>query len=222
MRISIIIPTLNEAENLASAIASARSDSTAEIIVVDGGSSDATAQIAASSGAKFYVVSKGRAKQMNAGAAIAKGDALLFLHADTRLPADFDVHVSRVLNEPGVVAGAFELSLNGPERGLRFIERMVKWRSKVLQMPYGDQAIFLRADLFREAGGFPDIPIMEDFELMLLLRKKGRVCICPAQVITSARRWHSIGVLKTTIINQSIIIAYSLGVPPSRIARWYY
>jgi glycosyltransferase involved in cell wall biosynthesis len=187
MRISIIIPTLNEAENLAYAIASARSDSTAEIIVVDGGSSDDTAQIAASSGAKLYVVSKGRAKQMNAGATIAKGDALLFLHADTRLPAHFDIHVSRVFNEPGIVAGAFELSLNRPERELRFIER-----------------------------------IMEDFELVLRLRKRGRVCICPAQVLTSARRWHSVGVLKTTLINQLIIIAYSLGVAPSRIARWYY
>jgi rSAM/selenodomain-associated transferase 2 len=222
MRISVIIPALNEAENVGGAIASARSPSTTEIIVVDGSSFDDTAEVAASYGARCLVASRGRAEQMNAGAAVAVGDVLLFLHADTILPVNFDHHVRDVLSDYDTVGGAFKLSLDGPERGLRFIERMVNWRSTALRMPYGDQAIFLRAQLFRDIGGFPVQPIMEDFELMLRLRKKGSIGICSAPVVASARRWRTLGIAKTTFLNQAVILAYNLGINPSRIARWYY
>lgn len=222
MLISVIIPALNEAGNLARAIASARSPSTAEIIVVDGGSQDATLEIGAKCGAKTLVCEKGRARQMNAGAAAAVGEVLLFLHADTCLPNGFDNYIPRLLSSPGSAAGAFQFTLDGPERALRLVERMVNWRSDLLQMPYGDQAIFMTADMYHEVGGFPDIPIMEDFELMLRLRRRGRIRIAPIPVLASARRWQTMGTVKQTIINQAVIVAYGLGVAPSRLARWYY
>ncbi len=221
MLISVIIPALNEEAHVARAIASAGSPSTAEIIVVDGGSQDATLEIGAKCGAKTIVCEKGRARQMNAGATAAVGDVLLFLHADTCLPIGFDNYIHKVLSIPGSAAGAFQFSLDGPERALRLVERMVNWRSNFLQMPYGDQAIFLTADIFHAVGGFPDIPIMEDFELMLRLRRRGRIRIAPIPVLASARRWHKMGTAKQTIINQAVIVAYGLGVAPSRLARWY-
>ncbi len=220
-RISIVIPALNEAANLAATIISARSDSTAEVIVVDGGSSDATATLAESLGAVVLKTEPGRARQMNAGAQIATGEVLLFLHADTRLPEGFDHHVHRILAQPGTVAGAFLLGLDGPQRGLRVIEWLANWRSRKLQMPYGDQAIFMRADLFREAGGFPEMPLMEDFELVRRFRRQGRIVIAPVRVVSSARRWMSLGIWRTTLINQIVIAAYLAGVSPYRIARWY-
>lgn len=221
MRISVIIPALNEAGRIGAAIASAQSPSTTEIIVVDGGSHDATLDVAVEYGAKPILTERGRARQMNAGAAAAVGDTLLFLHADTRLPDRFDEWVGEALAEPETVAGAFRLNIDSTVRGVRFIERLINWRSSRLKMPYGDQAIFLSRGLFREAGGFPDIPIMEDFELVSKLRKRGRIRIVPASVNTSGRRWDDLGVLRTTLINQAIIAAYAAGVSPSRIARWY-
>ncbi len=222
MRISIIIPALNEAATIAEALLSAQSDSVAEFILVDGGSHDKTAQLALDHGAKILTSPTGRAKQMNIGAAAATGDVLLFLHADTRLPEGFCDYIRQIMAQSGTVAGAFQLSIDAPHPALRFIERMANWRSRRLQIPYGDQALFLKADMFREMGGFADMPIMEDFELVLRLRKRGRIAIAPASVATSARRWTSIGIWRTTLINQASIVAYYSGVAPSRIARWYY
>lgn len=222
LRISVIIPALNEEAGLARAIASAHSPGTAEIIVVDGGSQDSTLEIAVKCGAKTIISEIGRAKQMNRGAKTAIGDVLLFLHADTRLPSNFHHYVRSALEAPNSVAGAFRFSLDGPERALRFVERMVNWRSELLDLPYGDQAIFMTADMYHELGGFPDIPIMEDFELMMRLRRRGRIRIAPIPVLSSARRWHALGIVKTTLINQAMIIAYGVGVAPVRIARWYY
>lgn len=221
MRISVIIPALNEARRIGAAVASAHSESTAEIIVVDGGSSDGTVDVALASGARAIPCGRGRARQMNAGAAAAVGDTLLFLHADTRLPDRFDEWVGEALAQSGTVAGAFRLCIDSPLRAVRLIERLVNWRSSRLKMPYGDQAIFLSRILFEEAGGFPDIPIMEDFELMAKLRKRGHIRIVAASVNTSGRRWENLGVLRTTLINQAIIAAYAAGVSPARIARWY-
>jgi rSAM/selenodomain-associated transferase 2/rSAM/selenodomain-associated transferase 1 len=220
--ISLIIPTLNESENIAETLASIHASSNVEVIVVDGESTDETAEIARSCGAKVVTVSPGRAGQMNAGAAIAEGETLLFLHSDTRLPRGFDHYVRRTLAEPGTLAGAFELRIDGNLAGLRFIERTANWRSRLFGLPYGDQAIFLQAGLFRYLGGFAEIPIMEDFELMRRLRKVGRIVIVPVPVLTSARRWKKIGIWQTTMINYAIPVAYSMGVSPSRLARWYH
>ncbi len=221
MDISIIIPALNEAPNLMATLVTTRSASTSEVIVVDGGSDDDTVAIAESFGARVLTTQTGRACQMNAGATEASGEVLLFLHADTRLPKDFDAYIHDALAEPGAIAGAFGLGLDGTHRGLRFIEMTANWRSRKLHMPYGDQAIFMRSEVWRRFGGFPLMPLMEDFEMVRRLRKQGRVVIAPVPVISSARRWLKLGVFRTTLINQMIIAAHLAGVAPERIARWY-
>ncbi|MCI0390195.1 MAG: TIGR04283 family arsenosugar biosynthesis glycosyltransferase [Acidobacteria bacterium] len=221
MDISIIIPALNEAPNLSATLATTHSVSTAEVIVVDGGSADDTVAIAGSFGAHVLMTRSGRARQMNAGATEASGDVLLFLHADTRLPKDFDVYINDALAGPGVIAGAFRLELDGTQRGLRFIEKMANWRSRNLQMPYGDQALFIRTETFHQIGGFPQMALMEDFELMRRLRLHGRIVIAPVPVLSSARRWQKLGVFRATLINQLVIAAYLAGVSPERIARLY-
>jgi rSAM/selenodomain-associated transferase 2 len=220
VRISIIIPTLNEARNIKEAITTTQPSTNIEVIVVDGGSQDSTVEIVQSLGIKIISSSPGRAAQMNAGAAAASGDILLFLHADTRLPIGFDVMIRTTL-QPGIVAGAFKLRIDASLLSLRWVELGVNWRSQFYQMPYGDQAIFLTKQVFQQIGGFPDLPIMEDFELMRRLRRVGKIVILPVAVVTSARRWLQKGVFKTTLLNQIVIIAYLLGVSPQRIRSWY-
>jgi len=191
--ISVIIPVLNDAEALDLALGSTQDYTGVECIVVDGGSSDESAEVAQSRGVKVLLSPPGRARQMNAGAEVAEGRFLLFLHADTRLPEGFDGHVRQILTGSGVAAGAFQLQIDAPSARLRLIEKAANWRSRYLQMPYGDQAIFLRKELFREMGGFPDLPIMEDFQLIRRLQGEGRIVIAPAAVVTSGRRWKKTG-----------------------------
>ncbi|MFM7365038.1 MAG: TIGR04283 family arsenosugar biosynthesis glycosyltransferase [Cuspidothrix sp.] len=219
--ISIIIPTLNEASNIKAVVNSIRYSNDIEIIVVDGGSVDETLLIAKSLDVKVIVASPGRANQMNAGAMVASGEILLFLHGDTLLPKGFDVMVHRTLAKPGIVAGAFALYINAPNWGLRLVEFGVKWRSHLWQMPYGDQAIFLTKDVFQQVGYFPQMPIMEDFELIRKLKSLGKIYLLSAPVITSPRRWLKKGIFHTTILNQIVVIAYLLGVSPNRICNWY-
>ncbi|MBH8555032.1 TIGR04283 family arsenosugar biosynthesis glycosyltransferase [Nostocaceae cyanobacterium CENA357] len=220
-KISIIIPTLNEQENIKAAIATTQPSTNIEVIVVDGGSQDDTVKIAQSLGVKVISSLSGRAIQMNTGAIAASGEILLFLHADTRLPIGFDEMIRTALQQPKTVGGAFALHINDPSWGLRWVERGVYWRSHFLQMPYGDQAIFLTKPIFQQIGNFPELPIMEDFELMQRLRRIGKIIILPAPVITSARRWLQKGIVKTTLLNQIVIIAYFLGVSPKRLRNWY-
>ncbi len=219
-RVSIIIPTLNEEERIAACLASTQKSSNVERIVVDGGSHDRTVELARFLGARVLSSLKGRARQMNAGAEAAKGELLIFLHADTCLPEGFDGYVRQVLARPEVAAGAFEFRLDVSSPSLRLIERVANWRARKLQMPYGDQAIFIRADLFHALGGFPDMPIMEDFELIRRLKKKGRIEIASLAAITSARRWQTQGTWRTTFLHWVIVGAYYLGVSPSRIHRF--
>ena len=154
------------------------------------------------------------------GASRATGDVLLFLHADTHLPGGFEEHVRSVLSIEGVVAGAFGLRIDAPQRVFRTIERVVNWRSRRLSLPYGDQAIFMNADTFKRTGGFPDASAMEDFELVRRLRRLGRIGLADAAVSTSARRWLDHGIVRTTMLNQLCIAAYLAGVSPDRIAGW--
>ncbi|MCS6814303.1 MAG: TIGR04283 family arsenosugar biosynthesis glycosyltransferase [Cyanobacteria bacterium] len=223
-RISVIIPVLNEAATIADSLSHLQRAAGAmaiEVIVVDGGSQDGTRDQLAGLGITVLTAPPGRAHQMNAGAARATSNVLLFLHADTRLPLGFPVLVNQVLSTPGVIAGAFALSIDGDLPGLRWVEWFANWRSRTLRMPYGDQAIFLRAEQFHAIGGFPQQPIMEDYELIRRLRRRGQIAIVPQPVITSARRWQKLGVLQTTLINQAIVAAYRLGVSPQRLVRWY-
>lgn len=220
MKISIIIPTLNEATTLAACLPATSND--VEVIVADGGSQDGTTEVAVAKGCKVCVSASCRGRQMNAGAGIASGEIFLFLHADTRLPEDFAVHVRAILADRRNVAGAFRLQIDSPMLGIRLIERLANWRSVYRHMPYGDQAIFLKADIFRAIGRFPDLPIMEEVELVRRLKKRGQVGIAPVPVITSARRWVKKGLWKTTLLNQVYLAAYYLGVPPAHIHDWYH
>jgi rSAM/selenodomain-associated transferase 2/rSAM/selenodomain-associated transferase 1 len=219
--ISIVIPTLNEEEKLAAALASTKSSSHVEIVVVDGCSSDGTTEVAKSFGVRLLTTAAGRARQANAGGLAARGDVLIFLHGDTQLPRGFEPYILDIMTKPGVVAGAFALGIDGWELGFRIIEMLANFRSRLLQMPYGDQGIFIKRSVFRSLGGFPDMVIMEDFVLMRRLRKKGKVTIAPVAVKTSARRWRELGVLRTTLINQAVLLGYFLGGNPERLARWY-
>ena len=227
--ISIIIPALNEAETIGRTLDSVEDsvrdsagDSAAEWIVVDGDSEDRTAEIARARGATVVTAPRGRASQMNAGAKIARGETLLFLHADTRLPPGFAEEVRRTLDLPGVAAGAFSLRIDGAGRRIEWVERAANWRSRILQLPYGDQGFFLKAEVFRSLGGFPELPLMEDLEMARRVRGHGRIAISPLGVVTSARRWERVGVVRATLLNQLFLLAYLLGMPPRRIAEWYY
>lgn len=219
--ISVIIPALDEAGVIGRAMASAAEEPEVELIVVDGGSRDATAEIARSYGATVVTSPPGRARQMNAGARFATGETLLFLHGDTRLPPQFAGEVRSILDLSGVVAGAFELKIDGTGWGLRFVERAANLRSRLLQLPYGDQGLFLRAAAFRSLGGYPEMPFMEDLELARRLRRRGRIVTAPLAALTSARRWESLGILRATLLNQFFLLAYLAGMPPRRIAHWY-
>ncbi|WP_371265287.1 TIGR04283 family arsenosugar biosynthesis glycosyltransferase [Pleurocapsa sp. PCC 7327] len=226
-RISIIIPVLNEVGTIEKVLASTQPSTKIEVIVVDGGSVDGTLELVQSLGVKVLSSPTGRACQMNAGASAATGKILLFLHADTLLPSGFDTLVRAALKPPkqgcrkAPVAGAFALQIDAPLRSLRLIEWGVNWRSRFLQMPYGDQAIFLKAETFDQIGGFAQLPIMEDFELVRRLKRLGHITIIPVPVLTSARRWLKKGIFQTTLINQIVILAYLLGVSPKQIVGWY-
>ncbi len=223
--ISIIVPALNEAKSVGQTLDSVRGlsdEATVELIVVDGGSEDETQRIARARGATVVKAARGRASQMNAGARIAQGETLLFLHADTRLRRGFVEEVHRTLDLPGVAAGAFSLRIDSRGSWLRWVERAANWRSRMLQLPYGDQGFFLKAALFRSLGGFPELPLMEDLEMARRARRHGRIAISPLGAVTSARRWERVGVVRATLLNQLFLLAYLLGMPPRRMAEWYY
>lgn len=219
--ISVVIPTVNEAANIQKTLESVGLADNRETIVVDGGSRDNTASLARSRGATVLTCGPPRARQMNRGAEAATGNILLFLHADTRVPEKFDAHIINALGQSNVAAGAFELRIDSPLPALRRIERLANWRSRRLRLPYGDQGIFMFRERFHQMGGYPDIPIMEDFELARRLKRKGDVVTLNVPVVTSPRRWEHLGVLKTTLINQVVIAAYHAGISPHTISRWY-
>ncbi|MBE9223990.1 TIGR04283 family arsenosugar biosynthesis glycosyltransferase [Phormidium sp. LEGE 05292] len=221
IKISVIIPVLNEAKVIKNILLNLQNYSELEVIVVDGGSEDETFAIAESFGCKVLSSPRGRSIQMNAGAAIATGNILLFLHGDTILPANFPQMVLAATQKPGVVGGAFELAIDAKIRGIRLVEKMVNWRSHFFSLPYGDQAIFIKAEIFQKIGCFPIQPIMEDFVFIRKLKKIGKIAIISPPVITSGRRWQQLGIIKTTLINQLMILGYYLGVPPEKLASFY-
>ncbi len=222
VQLSIIIPTRNEESTIGDRLKELRATPEHEAIVVDGASTDRTRDIAREFDVTVIESVPGRAIQQNEGAARAHGKVLLFLHADTALPPNFVQHIDRTLNRTGVVAGAFELRIDAPGVAFRIIERGVALRARRLQMPYGDQAIFMPADVFNQVGGFPDVPILEDYLLVRKLKRMGRIAIAPAPVLTSARRWHKHGVLRTSAINLGCVAAFRLGAKPDSIACWRY
>ena len=219
-RLSIVIPALNEGRNVVRCLASVVQSRNAEVLVVDGGSTDNTRELAAACGATVLKSPPGRARQMNLGAARATGELLLFVHADTRLHAGFDKHIRRLLREDGVSGGAFEFAIDSDEWQYRLLEVLVNRRSRCLQMPYGDQGLFMRRSTFHEIGGFPEVPIMEDFALVRRLARQGRIALAPQAAVTSARAWQTRGFITGTCMNQVSVAAYLAGVPAAKIAAW--
>lgn len=219
--LSVIIPTLNEAAHIDRVLEDVSRGEAIEVIVVDGGSTDTTVAQASARGARIYQSPPGRARQMNQGAAMARGALFFFLHADSRLPPGFDRVIRRELDTPTVAAGAFSLGIDADYKKIRIVEYGANLRSHYLGLPYGDQGMYIQAALFHQCGGFPELPIMEDFAMMQRLRKTGRIVTAPERIYTSSRRWRHMGVLRTTLINQAIITGYLLGIPAARLARWY-
>ncbi|WP_084604429.1 TIGR04283 family arsenosugar biosynthesis glycosyltransferase [Desulfonatronum thioautotrophicum] len=224
-KLSVIIPCLNEARNLPRTLEhvfqSADQEEELDVIVVDGGSRDATSEIAARYGALVLQSHDGRAAQQNVGAARALGRMLLFLHADTLPPKGFDRLIRQALDDPAVVAGAFRLRTDSPGPAMRLIEGMANLRSAAWQYPYGDQGLFMEKRVFQELGGFSALPIMEDFELVRRLRRRGRIVTLPDSVLTSSRRWRRLGLLRTTLVNQLMVLGFVCGVPVHALARFY-
>lgn len=210
--VSVIIPTLNEEAHLGATIDAAFAAGAAEVIVSDGGSSDATLTVARSHGARVIAGERRRARQLNRGAEEASGEWLLFVHADTLLPAGACEAVVRSRAD----FGGFFIDFVEPGWRLRYVAFMVNARTRLTRAPWGDQGHFARRSAF---PGYPDFPLMEDYELARRMRK--RAAILPLQVRTSGRRFLKKGVFRTSVINWTVVIAYHLGVSPERLARWY-
>jgi rSAM/selenodomain-associated transferase 2 len=225
MTISVVIPVFHEEALINDAIThleSMESDDAIEIIVVDGGTEAETLRVVSSSRVKGIISEKGRGRQMNAGAAAAHGDIVVFLHVDTELPLQGFKEISQVMGTEGFVGGAFDLAIADRAPIFRMIERVASLRSRLTRIPYGDQAIFLKRDYFLEMGGYKDFPLMEDVDLMRRVKKKGgRLCFIDKKVKTSSRRWREEGILTCTLRNWTITLLYLFGVAPERLAKWY-
>lgn len=222
--LSIIIPALNEAAGIAAflEVLQPLRDRGVELILADGGSDDDTAAIAAPLVDQVIQAPRGRALQMNAGAALAHGDVLLFLHADSRLPAEADRLVLEGLRASGRRWGRFDVKLSGRAATLRLVERMMNLRSRLTGIATGDQGLFIERGLFRESGGFPAIALMEDVAFTSRLRRHGRPLCLGEKIITSSRRWETNGIWRTIVLMWSLRIAYFLGMHPDRLARIYH
>jgi rSAM/selenodomain-associated transferase 2 len=222
-RITIIIPTLNEAAGIEGTLRPLQPlrDRGHQLVVVDGGSADATADIARPLADAVIASEPGRARQQNAGAASADGDVLLFLHADTLLPPDADRIILDGLRASGRGWGRFDVRLSGRRPLLRVVERMINLRSRLTGIATGDQAIFVRRDWFERCGGFPAIPLMEDVALSRKLRRMGPPLCLRERVVTSSRRWEQRGILRTIVLMWRLRAAYALGADPARLAERY-
>jgi rSAM/selenodomain-associated transferase 2 len=218
MKLSIVIPTLNEASHIESLLAQL-SDENVELIVVDGGSDDQTVQ-RASVQAQLVYSSTGRALQMNAGAAIASGDWLWFLHADTQLSQPLKAYIDEI-TQSSSLWGRFKVRLDDARFIFRVIERLMNARSCFTSVATGDQGLFVDRRLFDELGGYPELSLMEDVALSKRLRKVMPVKCSALPLITSARRWQQRGVLKTIVLMWWLRLAYVLGVSPARLSQWY-
>jgi rSAM/selenodomain-associated transferase 2 len=223
--VSIILPVLNEAGRINEAISHLRArirDDTTEIIVVDGDPLGSTINAIRYDGVVRITSAKGRAHQMNSGAVLASGDILLFLHADTLLPNHALAKIAAAMSDKRLVAGAFDLGINSDRNIFRITEKYVYLRTRLTRVPFGDQAIFIRREYFEKIRGYKDIPLMEDVEIMGRIRKSGdRICIIPAKVLTSPRRWEKEGILFCTFRNWITQILFALGISPERLKKWY-
>jgi len=218
--VSVIIPTLNEEDWIAGAVESAFAAGAAEVIVVDGGSSDRTARFATAAGARILLTEPMRARQLNRGAEAASNSDLIFLHADSRLPAASALSVETALATK-CVFGGFRIRFIEADRKLRLAAKMINLRTAITRAPWGDQGQFIRRDTLLAGGGFREIPIMEDYEMAIRIKRSGRTCILPMEITTSGRRFLQKGLVRTAATNWSIVWRYRRGVDPEKLARAY-
>jgi rSAM/selenodomain-associated transferase 2 len=225
VKFSIIVPAFHEGKNIHDLIECLNrldSDKKSEVIVVDGAQERDT--LAAIPGNNVLKISseRGRATQMNAGAYIARGEVLIFLHADTELPVRALEKIHALMERSEYVGGAFDLGIKSNKFIFRTIGKLASWRSRLSRIPFGDQAIFIRREYFNKIGGYKEIPIMEDVELMRRIKKSGnKIWIFRDRVMTSPRRWEKEGVIYCTLRNWMLQALYFLGVSPHKLATFY-
>jgi rSAM/selenodomain-associated transferase 2 len=224
-RFSIIIPVLHESDRINSLIDHIHylvRDNGHEIIVVDGSPGKDTVGAIRRKGVIKLGTEKGRARQMNAGASRAKGEILIFLHADTELPARAFARIDSIMKGNRYVAGAFSLGIRSNKNILRSLARLASLRCRITRIPYGDQAIFIRRDYFRKIGSYQELPLMEDVELMRRIKhRRDKICILSDHVMTSARRWEEEGSLFGPVRNTILFTLFILRVSPEKLARFY-
>ncbi len=224
-RISIVMPALHEADTINSIIGHLYDQEFCEdyeIIVVDGDPDGETISAIQHRDVKTIVSARGRARQMNAGAAIASGDILLFLHADTRLPVSGLQKISSIMEQEQYVAGAFSLRIDSSRLSLRILSSINSLRFRLTRIAYGDQAIFVRRNYFNEIGCYKDIPLMEDVELMQRIKMAGdKIAIIPDRVMTSSRRWEIEGPIYCLLRNIIILNLYYMGASPHKLVKYY-
>lgn len=224
LKLSIILPVLNEAPGIAKTLQALQPlrEAGHEVIVVDGGSEDDTRVLSIPYADQVIQASRGRSRQMNAGARLATGEIFIFLHGDTLLPSKADHLIIEGLNGRGREWGRFDVRLSGTHLLLRVIEFLMNWRSRLSQIATGDQAIFVRRELFEEMGGFPEIDLMEDIALCKILKKHSPPLCLRQTVLTSSRRWEEKGLFRTIFLMWFLRLAYFLKVNPNRLAKLYY
>jgi rSAM/selenodomain-associated transferase 2 len=224
-KFSIIIPVINEEGVINSTIEHLETlpaSASMEIIVVDGDRSGKTIGVIRDKNVQTAAGEKGRGNQMNSGAAMAQGDIVIFLHADTRLPTNAFALMEAALSDPTCPGGAFDLNIASGRPIYRLIAKIASYRSRLTRIPYGDQAFFFRRAHFLAIGGFANIPLMEDVEIMRRIKKRGeRIAIINRSVTTSPRRWEKEGILLCTLRNWLLIALYFSGVSPERLSRFY-
>lgn len=223
MKLSVIVPALNEAHGIVEHLTALQClrQRGHEVIVVDGGSHDETVLLSESRADWVITAARGRAQQMNAGAARATGDTLLFLHADTRLPEGADRLIERALMGSGRLWGRFDVSIDGPHFMLPVVAAMMNARSRVTGIATGDQAMFVTRAVFERVGGFPNLALMEDIELSALLKSESKPACLRAKVTTSGRRWLRHGVFTTVFFMWRLRLRFALGASAQRLAREY-
>ncbi len=224
MRLSVIIPVLNEGAHVERLLRDLPEKCPrAEVIVVDGGSTDGTLQVVERFPFARPVVSqRGRARQMNTGAQEAQAEILLFVHADTVLPYGASEAIRDAMADPRTVGGRFDINLESPRLALQVIAFFMNLRSRLTRISTGDQAIFVRQKIFAEMGGYPNIPLMEDVEFTKRLKRRGRIACLPLPVTASVRKWEQEGVVRTVVLMWTVRLLYFFGMSPSRLHRFYY